>query len=255
MRFVVLLLFALSPSLVAQEKAGPIRLPLRDVPAALPADRPVALPAEAWYVVESEVECLLFASPGGAIAVAKETGPLRLRGRFVGGSGAIETKRFAGPFVYVIEATKPGRDELLIVPVGAKAEGEAKRVTFLVGNVVPPVDPEPEPPIPAAGLHVLVVYEANATLPAGQAAILTGQATRSMLNDVCTTDARGLKAYRLLPVGVEFGPDELPVWKTAFARPRTATPWVVISNGRRGYEGPLPKSERDFAELVRSFAK
>jgi hypothetical protein len=243
----------------SQEKPpGPIRLPEPVVPAVIPSDQPVSLPSDAWYVVESDVACLIFTSPGGTLSIQAESGPIRMRGKFVGGSGQVESKSFRGPFVYLVEGVKPGREELIVIPVGAKKENEAKRVTFVVPGIPPPkpIDPPsplPDPaPIPAAGLHVLIVYEPNRSLPSAQAAILTGQATRELLRKACTTDARGLSAYRILPSQVEFG-DELPLWKDAMARPRKSTPWVIVSNGKTGFEGPLPANERDFADLIARF--
>lgn len=243
----------------SQDKpTGPIRLPEPIAPKSKVSDHRVSLPSEAWYVVESDVACLVFTSPGGSLSVQFEPGPIRLRGKFVGGSGVVESKSFRGPFVYLIEAVKPGQEELLVVPVGAKRESEAKRVTLTVHGVPPPkpIDPPapvPTPaPIPAPGLHVLIVYDPTRPLPSAQAAILTAQATRDLLRKVCTTDARGLSAYRIFPTPIEFG-DELPLWKVASARPRQSTPWVIVSNGQTGFEGPLPASERDFADLIARF--
>jgi hypothetical protein len=242
----------------SQEKpTGPIRLPEPVAPESKVSDHRVSLPSEAWYVVESDVACLVFTSPGGSLSVQFEPGPIRLRGKFVGGSGLVESKSFRGPFVYLIEAVKPGQEELLVVPVGAKRESEAKRVMLTIHGVPPkpiyPPGPGPGPaPIPASGLHVLIVYEPIRPLPSAQAAILTGEATRDLLRKACTTDARGLSAYRILPTPIEFG-DELPLWKEAYARPRKGTPWVIVSNGRTGFEGPLPASERDFADLIARF--
>jgi hypothetical protein len=156
-----------------------------------------------------------------------------------------------------------GRDELLVMPVGATSEAQARRVFLRVGTMPqpPPVDPKPKPdvkpstsPIKADGLHVLIVYKPGDALPSAQNAILYGERARKLLDEKCVTDGRGQKAYRIFPDTVEFG-GELPVWKEAMARQRQSIPWVIIGNGKDGFEGPLPANVADFETLINKYAK
>lgn len=127
---------------------SPIRLPAvqQAPPQPMPADAAIVLTPDVLYVVEADVPCLTFLSPGGAVRFTKEAGPLTVRGKFVGGTGS-ETKKFAGKYVYLFEAVREGRDELIIVPVGATEEGAARRVTFQVGKAPqPPPDVKPDDP-------------------------------------------------------------------------------------------------------------
>lgn len=130
-----------------------IRLPIaqESPPAPMPAtvDQVVKLQPGVRYVVESDVECLVFLSPGGSVSVKKQLGPITIDTKFYGGSGVEEEREFKGKYIYSFKAIKDGRDELIIVPVGAKSEAEAKRVTFQVGQLPqpPPVPVDPVAPV------------------------------------------------------------------------------------------------------------
>ena len=77
---------------VGQDKASPVRFPAVGAPA--PGDAPAVLTAERLYVIDSDVDAVVLASPQGLVKVIKEPGPLRVRGRFVDGAG-IETRPLA----------------------------------------------------------------------------------------------------------------------------------------------------------------
>lgn len=118
--------------------------------------------------------------------------------------------------------------------------------------------PTPGPaPIPAAGLRVLMVFEtAEATkLPPAQQAILYGAEMRAMLNSKCTVGADGkTKEWRIYDKDLSMA-NESKLWQDAMARPRTTVPWIIVSNGTDGYEGPLPATVDEAKKLVEKFAK
>jgi hypothetical protein len=136
-----------------------------------------------------------------------------------------------------------------------------------VGKMTPP-DPGPNPPPPdpdnpdpfgkmkAAGLRVLMVFDPakKSTYTPGQLNILEGGQVRDYLEAKCAPDPRvaAWKAYRIWPDGTDAsGEDKL--WQKAFARPRKSLPWVLIGNGSRGYEGPLPADVPAALALLRKF--
>jgi hypothetical protein len=109
----------------------------------------------------------------------------------------------------------------------------------------PPGPTPPAPPIPKPGLRVLIVEETGerAKLSAGQREVIFGGTVRDYLRTHCVTDPQNPDgAFRIWDKDVNSAgdPDNV-VWRSAMIRPRPGPlPWVVISNGTTGYEGPLP---------------
>ncbi len=133
----------------------------------------------------------------------------------------------------------------LTVPLGT-------RVTLTYD--VAPVDPAP---IPVAGLRVLIVYEsAEATkLPAAQQSSLYSQGMRDEFNAKCVVGPDGkTKEWRIYDKDVAMG-GESKLWQDAMKRSRASVPWVVVSNGVAGFEGPLPGTVADMKALLAKYAK
>lgn len=115
----------------------------------------------------------------------------------------------------------------------------------------PTPDPVPDAPIPVDGLRVLIVYETeNPDLTPQQQIILFGNEVRSYLRAKCTAEPQG--AFRIWDQNIDTAGD-LPLWQKAMERPRASVPWVLISNGKTGHEGPLPSDTRAFIELVKRY--
>lgn len=170
---------------------NPIRLPVirgEVPPSPIPANNDVVIERETLYVVEADVELLAFTSPGGAVKVTKDVGPLRIRARFADGKG-VETRNFAAKHLVIVEALGEGRDELLIVPVGAKNESEARRVFLRVGTLPqpPPPGPGPKPePKPVSTFRVIIGYESGQTMTQDQVNVVYGGDVEKYLNEKCT---------------------------------------------------------------------
>lgn len=133
-----------------------------------------------------------------------------------------------------------------------------KRIT--VGPVEPP-SPNPPPgptptpaPIPLSGLRVLVLEETGDRhkLPPKQEAILTSTEIRAILNTKCAKGAGGLPEYRFFDVDADVTLQEKH-WQEAMKLPRQSLPWLVISNGTKGYQGPLPPTIEDMIKLLAEF--
>ncbi len=113
---------------------------------------------------------------------------------------------------------------------------------------VPPVPPTPPPvppgpaPIPGDGLRVLIVYESAdlSKLPKDQLNVLYSQSVRGYLDTHCAKGADGkTPEWRVWDQNVPTGA-EAKAWQDAMARKRDTLPWLIVSNGKSGYEGPLP---------------
>ena len=125
---------------------------------------------------------------------------------------------------------------------------------FMSGKVqIPGVNPLSPAPIPDAGFRVLIVYESSdmTKYPVETQAIFAGAEVRDFLKSNCVSED-GQPGFRIYDANVNTAGD-LAVWKTAMARPRTQLPWVVISNGKTGYEGPMPKTPAEFLDLCKKY--
>lgn len=119
-----------------------------------------------------------------------------------------------------------------------------------------PVPPAPAPPapIPLAGLRVLVVYDSKgeAEYPAPQREVLYALGVREYLDAKCAPGPDGLREWRIWPASTD-PRGEAPWLRDAFARPRQSLPWLVVSNGRAGFEGPLPGSIDETLATIRRY--
>jgi len=133
----------------------------------------VSLAADQLFVIDSDIPVLVLASPRGLVSITEEAGPVKVRGKFVDGTG-VETRTFKGKSVVTVEAIAAGRCELLVVPVGAaKGEQVVRRTLDVIvgqGPIPPPVprpDPKPQPepkpdPLRVDSVWVVVVEDAAA---------------------------------------------------------------------------------------------
>lgn len=179
-------LFAAPPAKLDSLTKPGIFPPIHDAsppaPKPLPGSVPV-LSGDVMYVIASDEAFLLFASPPGLVTVTRESGPLKIRGKFLDGSGKVETRTFAAKNIAIVEASGKGRVELIAVPVGAMDESGAARMLIDAnqGAQPPPDDkkdpiPEPKPkppdvdpqpkPAPAGPYFFVTVTETMARTPA-----------------------------------------------------------------------------------------
>jgi hypothetical protein len=175
-----------------------VRLPVAPAPVAEPKRPTPPVPVsrlglDQLYVIDSDYDLLVLDSPQGVVRVTEDAGPLRVRGRFVDGTG-VETRTFRGKEVHVVEAVKTGKVELLVIPIGKKdvvLPGDIIRVTLDVdageGPRPPPEpkkpdDPEPkkpdEPSGPTAKRVVVVVVEESQVRTTSQGKVLADPAYR-----------------------------------------------------------------------------
>lgn len=206
--------------------------------------------SDEWYVIESDAELIAITSPSGIARVVTDTGPLKIKGKFADSAGRTETRTYSAKHIYMVESAAEGKCELILIPVGVTGEAElVRQMLAVVGPRPPPdpnVDPKPEPPGPAGKLMVLIVEETDArgTLPAGQIPIFGAKEIREF--------AKTAGELRILDKDQDISGAEAWI-QTAFKEPRQSLPWIVLSNGRTGYSGPLPASVADTMTLLRRF--
>lgn len=195
----------------------------------------------------------------------------------------------AGPFGYAtafdsekctvvrLYSDDPDVGQFLVIPqqpgeyrVVFWTKGETKSVqlaVFVTGpSPVPPVPPGPKPPDPTPpgpgptptpvvpivgdGLRVLFVveYDDATKYPPGVNAVMYGEKCRAYLNAKCVRIGTQPQ-WHILDQHAKVGEP----WASALARPRTSLPWVLISTGKDGFEGPIPNGEAAGLELFQRF--
>ncbi len=162
-------------------------------------------------------------------------------------------------------AVKEGSYRIMALPVktiGGKAIfGPTSTCTVIVGNgplppipPIPPIPPKPDPkpdpspaPIPLAGFRVLFVYESS--VASNTLAIVSAKPIQDYLAAKCVKDGQKSE-WAVWDKDVKLD-NVKQHWKDAMARPRTTLPWIIISDGRQGYEGPLPKTVDETLTLLK----
>ena len=137
---------------------------------------------------------------------------------------------------------------------------DAKKFIVLPDNPVPPTPPgpnppgpDPLPPIPGAGFRVLFVVETKdlSTLPSAQVQSLTAKEVREYLDSHCVKEGNQPE-YRIFDKDTDMSRAS-QVWKDAMARPRSSVPWIIVTNGKTGYEGPLPPNTAELMKLLKQY--
>lgn len=136
---------------------------------------------------------------------------------------------------------------------------------------VPPKPPEPDPkpkpdgtsPFSEAGFRVMISFEPNVLMPPGdpRRGILMGQPVQNYLNAKCVLgpanekDASGqqMRDWRIWPSNTD-AKYARPVLRDAWAkRGDPVKDWILVGDGRTGYNGPLPKTEAEVLALLKKY--
>jgi hypothetical protein len=232
----------------------PVAPPLPPTPSAA-----TTLTGELLYVIQSKTECVVRAHPANLVRIEKVAGPITVRGKFVDGTGKTETRKFAGPWVYFIEAAGTGRVELDIIPLGLKAEADIVSVAIDVDvqGPIPPPKPKPEPdpkpdpkPDPAGPLRVIFVYESGALLTESQQAVMFGEKVRTYLD----ANSKGWRRYdKDVDATNEKNPDLRELWAAAKGKV-TTVPCVIVASGSKAEILPIPSDPDAAVELLKKYA-
>ena len=100
-----------------------------------------------------------------------------------------------------------------------------------------------------------MLYESNrfSEYPPPQVKVLFDNSLRVYLDSV-TTLGPDYKTheYRIWDKNIVLS-NESAIWKNVMARPHPTMPWIVISNGVTGFEGPLPQNTFDTIALIKHY--
>ncbi len=150
--------------------------------------------------------------------------------------------------VYVV--SKAGRHVLDVNVISeSPLQWDDETVTVTVGDVPPPepgptpppIPPGPTPtpaPIEGPGFRVMFVSETGEPMPADIEDAFFSKEITDYLNANCVK-VDGQPDFRRVDPDTRFT-DPNHRFAKALARPRASLPWLIISNGTTGYEGPFP---------------
>ena len=90
-----------------------------------------------------------------------------------------------------------------------------------------------------------------------QAEVLSSTILKQFLIDHCVKGTDGkTPEYRSFDVSqTDHLANESPLWQTAAERKHDSLPWMGISNGKTGFEGPVPKSIQETIDLIGKYAQ
>lgn len=127
-----------------------------------------------------------------------------------------------------------------------------------------PKPPTPSPaPIPDPGFRVLIIWETGESLTPGHSSVIGSVAVRGYLDRKCvprTLNGQTWPEYRLwdkdafkdVPLA-----NETELWQKAHARAvqksNGVRPWLLVSNGTDGFEGPLPATVAETLALLKKY--
>ncbi len=158
-------------------------------------------------------------------------------------------------------ADRVGRFRVWAISAKGSVTSEKAECWVIVGDAppptppVPPTPPGPGPgpaPIPGDGLRVLIVYDSAtlSSLPKEQISMMYGGELRGYLNTHCVKGADGkTPEWRVWDSSTPTGA-ESKVWQDAMSRKRDKLPWLVVSNGQKGFEGSLPTTTAETLKII-----
>lgn len=161
-------------------------------------------------------------------------------------------------FVYGAKGSRPTKRAECVVSIGDVPPGPTPPGPGPTPPT-PPTPPAPPAPIPADGFRVLVIYESAelSKLPPAQLAAFYSASVRQYLNSHCVIGRDGkTREWRMWDQDVDAS-NESQVWQDALKRKpsRDKLPWVIVSNGKSGYEGPMPANPDAFLDLLKKYAE
>lgn len=235
---------AVAPTIVFPVLPTPDVLPVAPTP---PAD-PDAVPTLSYgqiYVVQSDANFALRASPKHLVDITYAPGPITVRGIFADGSGKVETRTFKSKYVAFVDAKDKasGRVELTAIPFGFTDESAITDQLIDIGaGPRPPPDPGPAPidpvvpPPPApTGFRVMFIYETTDKLTREQLNILHSTQITAYLNEKCVKGADGRAEWRKWDKDVSISPKESPtmveLWNSVKPKLGKLPQLVIAVNG------------------------
>lgn len=114
-------------------------------------------------------------------------------------------------------------------------------------------DPTPDvDPVVEGGLRVMFIREQQSPGTDGLGHIWNSVKIREYLDRKCEK-YDGLPERRFVDDDTDMSREKSPVMRELFARPRSSLPWLIITNGKTGYEGPVPEDVDRTLERLKQY--
>ena len=238
----------------------------------VPTDFVPTIKSGQWYVVASDTEFFLLASPAGIVNITSESGPIKLRGTFVDGTGKVETRSYPQKFLAIVDAIdgKTGRVELIAVPKAVAAESDITRRLIEVGNgprpPPGPVDPEVDPIVPTppgpvvpTGFRVIFGYDTmSAATTREKLNSIYSTAITAYLTEHCAKGPKSIPEWRKWSFKVVTTPDESPtltaLWEQSKPLFKSGPQLIIASNGKANVFD-VPNTEAETLALLKKYAE
>ena len=110
-------------------------------------------------------------------------------------------------------------------------------------------------PIKEPGFRVLIVYESEklTSMTEAQKACIWGAKVTQYLQSKCTKGIDNTNPdFRRLDQNADMSKDA-KYWQDAMLLERKSLPWIVISTGKDGFQGPLPATEDETLALLKKY--
>lgn len=219
-----------------------------------PEAKPISeLPEGVLYVVQSDADVQLLASPEKILKITEESGPVTIHGKFVDGPpGKATTRTYKKKHVFIVERVAAGAAELLEVPKGAVTRQP-------ITDGTPPTPPDPKPPEPVTSFRVIYVYESSAALTPAMQQVMYGNDVVNYL-EAKTTPLPGVgRGFRRYDKDVDPKNERDPAIKALWGAVKpsiTTVPCVVIEiNGKKADILPFPADQAAALALFKQYAE
>ncbi len=267
----LLFLFVCVPA-IAQEPVAPVvRWPVTTptvTPAVDPEPSPkpvTTLPADYLFIVETDVPYIPLTEPEGLLIVSEDEGPVKVRGKIAGGTGRIEGRTYTGKYVYTFEGIANGSVAILMIPKGLQDRAQVDRRFLKITGfgpqpppepVEPDVDPDVEPPVDpkTTGPLKIVIFEETVdrgSLPETQTDALLSTIWREYAREHCSK-TNGHPDFRVIDKDTNLSKAEDWV-QAAGKKERNGLPWLCVTNGTTGYNGPFPEDLERLMQILKEY--
>jgi len=236
---------------VDDKKAEPTTPPANDIP---------VLDEGVYYVIHDDAPFITYASPANLVHITKTTGPVKLLGKFIDGTGDFEEKEYKSKNVTIIRAKAQGRVELIVNAVGAVDESTAQRKLIDVisgqGPIPPPKPVVPVTPTEVKSFRVIFVIESGSTPTAAQLGVSDAKLVRDYLTAKCTKEGEwpGWRRYDPDADVTNEQPTMKALWEAV--KPKiTSTPCLVVETNGKVDILPYPKNSVESLSLLKKYAE